>query len=378
MAKCAVELDAPAGSTVVRWNEKKLVVALPYHDGRVVVATLGQWFHPETSGLGDWQRLTRMRANGIDPDQLPPESAPRCKRRCSGMSSPGSPSPPRPGRVVGPSPMTFSRRTRPRWRSSTASARPRNFLASWTPSSPARGRRQEALWAAGEAMKPQQWCQGGDALVYGWKDASGPPKLDPHYFEDLVREFPRGELRPYAQWEAAEFARIAQVRDFDASNGYGWVDMAVPIGGAAEAFAKVEAPKGSYAWRLTQIRLAQLALQANHRAEALEFARSVADVTEQGAEKSLAVFLAGVSSEVLGKPDDAARYYESARAAPDIYFFRDREDDAWSVLQFARPPIAFATGAVRRRRPPRDGFRPLTGPGRDGPESSRRIAPAGG
>jgi len=342
MAKCAVALDAPAESMAVRWYDKKVVVALPYREGRVVVTTLGQWFHPDTSGLGEWRRSTPLRANGIDTDQLPPESGaglqiPLLRNVVAWLAEPAATRPG--GRLL---PEDFLRAYRAALEVQYGLRPPeelRGVLDAFVAGAGAR--REEALWAAGEALKPQQWVQNGDMLFYGWKAAAGPPKLDPRHLEDLVREFPRGELRPFAQWEAAEFARITRFREFDASNGYEWVDSAVSVDGLAAAFAKVEAPKGSYAWAWARIRLAQLELQANRPAEALGHARAVADVMDPGAEKILALFLAGAGAEALDQPDDAARYYESAMAAPDVLFFRDREDDAWSLLHLARPPHRF-------------------------------------
>ncbi len=326
MAKCAVGLDAPPGSAVVGWKDKNLVVALPFHEGRVVVATLGQWFHPDVSKMGEWWRMAPLTRNGTDADQLPPESGdglqtPLLRHVVAWLGEGGSL--PDDFRKADHTMLEVQFRYRP-----SEELRPAldAFIAR------AGKRREEALWAAGEALKTKPWNQEGNRLDDAWASAiEAERQLDPRYLEALVREFPRGTLRPFAQWEAAEFARINALREFHAANG------AVLVAG----FAKVDAPKGSYTWAWARIRIAQLEIQAQRPTPALGHARTVADVMGEGAEKLLALGLVGASAECLGQPNDAVRYYELALAAPEVYFLRDLEDEAWSSLVCVRPPRGF-------------------------------------
>src|SRR4029077_15689622 len=120
-----------------------------------------------------------------------------------------------------------------------------------------------------------QWFNRPPGVNYGWTRERSPVTLDPLYFAALVQSFPKSDLAPYARWEQAEFARINRLMG------------AVPGPGNSashliSAFEKVDSPKGSCAWAWTQVRLAMLNLLEDHHEKALEHARAVADVMEDG------------------------------------------------------------------------------------------------
>ena len=350
MLKCAIPLDAPEGTMAVRWYEKKVMVALPYREGRVVVSSFGQWFLPDISDLGEWWTRAPGRHTQELIDQAPlegPQSIelPLLKNAVAWLAEPLA------GRPEG-------RRLPADFLAAHRAAlevlyrlRPRNDLAPAldTLVAGAGGRREEALWVAGESGRSLQWFDNGPGeMMYAWKIEEGPPRLDPRPFQELAKAYPRSELAPFARWEAAETDRLNRVFDVFRENG-GWADVPIDAAAVVPAFEGVDAPKGSYAWAWAQLRLAMLHTQAGHPDKALEPARAVADSMDPGPEKVLALFLAAGAAEHLGRSEQAARYLQAVKDAPEIAFPNDREDSAWApaTLGNGQRKLRFSTRPSR-------------------------------
>jgi hypothetical protein len=329
--KNAVGLECPPGASILKAGDDTVLAARDYGEGRVVVAATSPWFMPY-GDVGEWWKRCERWGTGISPDQFPLGDLKEIEVPLLGnvIAWLGEPSP---GQgAVRRLPDDFVKAHRAALEVQLQ-VRPREelsrildaFVAASGP------RREEALWLAGEAEKPMPWAHSWNSLIYGWLHDS-PPTLDPRHFEELVRSYPGSALRPYAQWEIAEYARINLY--YDAARNHELDDgRPLPIEGLSAAFAKVDAPKGSYAWAWARIRLGMIALQEGQPARALEHAQAVADVMEPGAEKLLALFLLGVCSEDLGKPDDAVRYYEFIRTLPTVMFPSERQDIAWAPIR---------------------------------------------
>jgi len=100
--------------------------------------------------------------------------------------------------------------------------------------------------------------------------------------------------------------------------------------GSIADFEKVEAPKGTYPWTWSRLRLALLNLRADQPEKALEHARAVADAVEMGPEKIMALNQAAVASWRLGQIEQARRYYQIVQEAPDVQFPDDNENALWA------------------------------------------------
>jgi hypothetical protein len=329
--KHAVGLDCPPEASVVKAGDQTVLAAREYGEGRVVVAAMSPWFVPY-GGVGKWWERCELWHRGVPADQFPVDDEKGIEPALlkNVISWLGEPSP---GQgAVRRLPDDFLKAHRAALEVQL-SARPREELSAILDSFVAASgpRREEALWLAGEAEKPLQWAHTWTTLLYGW-EGNPLPTLDPRHFEELVRSYPKSALRPYAQWEIAEYARLnlyyAAVRNHELQRG-----EPIPIAGLTGAFAEVDAPKGSPVWAWNGIRMGMIALQEGQPARAIEHARAVADLMDPGAEKVLALFLMGVSSEVLGKPEDAARYYEFIKAHPVVVFPTDRQDFAWAPIR---------------------------------------------
>ncbi len=174
---------------------------------------------------------------------------------------------------------------------------------------------EEALWVAGESSLRLTYrpCRGNDNPKLGWWSATDPPAPAPHYYQQLIDQFPDSPLRPYAQWRLAECKRCrpiyeAHSRSADVSRRA----EAIPL------YEQAEAPKGSYVWAWTQLRIGALHLQSGRVAEALEHFRPVADLIDHSPEKSMAVLSAAACHLALESDDEAARYLKVAMSEPDL------------------------------------------------------------
>jgi len=343
MLKCAIPLDAPEGSMAVRWYEKKVMVALPYREGRVVVSSFGQWFLPDISDLGEWWTRAPGRHTQELIDQAPmegPQSVelPLLRNAVAWLAEPVA------GRPEGRRLPADFLKAQHAALEVVYRLRPRAELPAALDAlvAGAGERREEALWVAGGSGCALQWFDNGPGeMMYAWKIEEGPPRPDPRPFQELARAYPRSELAPFARWEAAEFARLNRVYDVFREHAT-WADILIDAEAAVPAFEAVDAPKGSYAWAWTQLRLAMLHTQAGHPDKALEPARAAADAMDAGPEKVLALFLAAGATGKLGRAEQAGRYLQAVKDAPGVSFPNNREDSAWA-------PVALESGQRKVR-----------------------------
>ncbi len=52
MAKNAVNLEVPEKTALIRAGDRTVLAAIPYRQGRVVVSSFAQWFHPDPDYTG--------------------------------------------------------------------------------------------------------------------------------------------------------------------------------------------------------------------------------------------------------------------------------------------------------------------------------------
>jgi hypothetical protein len=334
LAKDAVPLDAPPGTAVAGSDEQKLLVAVPYREGRGVVAAMGQWFLPDVSDLGQewWQRCPSLVTKAAI-DESPIETGenaqlPLLKNVIAWLAEPvaGRPEGQRlPDAFLTAHQVALEVLYRVRHRDELPAA-----LAALVAAAGAGALREEALWAAGEALKPLQWFDARDEMRYGWPTELGPPTLDTQYFDALVKSYPLSELAPYARWERAEFGRLNRMYTQGRWNWTPEVFRTYAAGSIAE-FAKIDAPRGTSPWTWTELRIALLHLRANQPEQALEHARAVADAVALGPEKTIALTQAAVASWQLGQIEQARRYYQVIQEAPDVQFVDETEGASWAL-----------------------------------------------
>ena len=208
--------------------------------------------------------------------------------------------------------------------------------------------KEEAVWAAGESSleltyscSPPYW-----AVYYGTRNDEPPPEPEPEHFERLVREFPQSPLRPYAEWRLADCKRRQAINRVHERYGPYALRQPQPI---AALFEKVEAPKGSYAWAWTQLRLGVLAFDGQDYKKASGHFAAVADAMDHGAEKSLALMNAGTACRAAGDVEGAA-YYRIARTVPDISWWSRSPYERWAPLGLdGTPANGGDTNALARK-----------------------------
>jgi TolB-like protein len=338
-AKTAVGLHVPAEAALIRAGRRTVLAALPYRAGRVVVASFGQWFIPDTDWMGPdwWRRRTagERRTGQLSEEMCPVEHGDKLYQpllrnvtawltapRDDAPSGSGLPAAFRAAHLVS---LQVQLRLRPR--EDLTGAMDKLVAA-------ARGDpwREEALWAAGEAFNELQWfLLPNDTLYYQWFHPEGPPEPAPRYYQKLVASFPGSPLLPMARWRLAECARFrrlnAAIVDTDRS-----VPGRVPAPDAIPLYQAVNAPKGSYPWAWTQSRLGLLYVHAGDYGRALACFSAVADAMDQGPEKVMALSDAAYCCEHLKRVEEAKRYYRTILTLPDIWWVWWSNHGAWAPM----------------------------------------------
>ena len=334
VADNAVHLRVPQGTGLIEAGSRTVLAAEPYRRGRMVVASLGQWFEP---GLTEMPSLATRWAS-IPRSNLPIETGeqrqlPLLANVVRWLTKPR------------PDEEELQDLRKPLVDALAASLRvqfdvaPRESLKAplqkmideaqpgiW---------KEEALWTAGEASL--RWAYGIETgplgPIYSFRTVEGPPQPVPEYYQRLIDEFPQSPLRPLAQWRLAECLRRKAV-----ANRFK-VSRQVDLGGGLEsisAFEKVDSPKGTYPWAWSRLWIGALRGYNAKYAEAVAPLREVAETMSTSPEKSMALVDLGVL--LLGEKADlneAARYCQAARDAPEniwwVSFY-----NGWGPFKFGR------------------------------------------
>jgi TolB-like protein len=329
MAKCAVALKTAPEASLIRSGDKTLLAAAGYRKGRVVVASFGQWFLPDTR-LDPNKYYPRLGYEyfGVPNNKRPLETAPRLqlpllKRVLTWLIEPH----------VQNNSLTAERKPYAdalyQAMLTESGAAPREQLARdmerliavaapgiW---------KEEALWAAGEAsLQLTLDVRQDDDEPYHHVDIAASPEPASEYFQRLIDQFPDSPLRPYAQWRLAECQFCNRILQAQGDNVH-----APDLQGAVAWYQKVRAEEGSYAWAWTQLRLGMLFYRAGEYAEAERHFRAVAERMGAGAEKTMAVLSVATCNDALGKPDEAARWYKTAYGMPNVRWASGLPYFAW-------------------------------------------------
>jgi TolB-like protein len=345
MAKNPVNLKVPAAAALIQAGDRTVLAAMPYGQGRIVVASLGQWFLPNPNMTVDQYHWDgRHWTSQLAREKLPLEAGdglqlPLLKNVIAWLAEPhrdGKPSAPR-SQIVdaqfaalkaqfGVAPFQTETDAMQRL---IADSEP----GSWT---------EESLWAAGEGSLQLVFRSSGassDANMY-WPRNAPFPAPGPHYYERLVEQFPESPLRPYAQWRLAECHRCRAVMQ-EKSESSPAAEQAPII----SWYEKVQASQGSYPWAWTQLRLGMLRFRAGEFVAARPHFQAVADRMPNGPEKSLAVLNAAACALAIGDKAEARRYYQVALSMPNISwgYISVSPYATWCPLRVSRPSFDMGT-----------------------------------
>jgi TolB-like protein len=334
MAKDAVNLRVPQGTGLIQAGDRTVLAAMPYRRGRVVVASLGQWFLPTMSmeQASGW-----LWHGGAPRDTLPLENGqqrqlPLLVNVVRWLTEPR------------PDDEELEDRRKPFVEALAASLRvqfgvvPRETLKDPLKKLVAEAEagiwKEEALWTAGEASLRWMYLGDRDNLgfpAYYFLSAQGPPQPVPEYYQRLIDEFPQSPLRPLAQWRLADCRRRKAIADrFPELRRVTYADQ----GESIPLFEKVDAAKGTYPWAWARLWIGTIHAYNGRMAQSAARFREVTEVMATSPEKSIALLNLGRVLVDSGQWDEAARYYKAAKEVPDNSWQRLHYND-WGPLDGA-------------------------------------------
>jgi tetratricopeptide (TPR) repeat protein len=336
-ARNAVHIQGPPEATLIESDEKVVLAAMPYRFGRVVVASLGQWYLPDTSILPeDWRDLAlggRKENIHLSPVEFDSRLEKPLLQNVLGWLTE------RQSRGAEHERWQKLRRDAEMtaWKAQARVEPASMRLIPWKEMGPAFDRlissapdviaREESLWLAGEAFQQMGFFHDGNTggetrrpltyNSYGYNITPDPLLSEPRYYRELVQQFPDSPLRPYADWRLAECAR---------RNGLILTEPQVVTDFSQgrkllQEYGKVKAPAGSYARTWTNLRVGAIHFALGAYRRAVPHFQEIAETVPTGPEKMLALLNLGLCYERLNQPAEGRRAYEAAAALPVIQWW---------------------------------------------------------
>ncbi|MEX2288225.1 MAG: CsgG/HfaB family protein [Planctomycetaceae bacterium] len=349
-AKCSVALTVPAEAALIQSGDRTVLAAMPYRNGKVVIASFGQWYLPDSQAAKAALPVVYIHWTAQLPvDELPIEQGtglelPLLNNVVHWLLEPNRDTP------------EFAKNRKAfqdAWYESLKCqflATPRDHMLAAmnrliSETDPGLWR-EEALWAAGEASQYLYYDTNGveewEAAEYNlWLDHPVPFMESSHY-QRLLSEFADSPLQPYAAWRLAEGKR----RQFSYKDGneYQMKDGDDPqLAEAVALFKEVKAEPGSFAWAWRELRLGQCLHGQKDFAGAAEHFQSLVEKMETCPEKSLALQGLGLCLMQQGNKQEARRYFELLRQMPDFGTLPDFE--FWTHI---RPDGMLGLGTCRQ------------------------------
>ena len=347
MAKDAVHLEAPPEASLISAGKRTVLVALPYRQGRVVVASFGQWFHPEP-GRPDWKlrRFNSHWTRDVPPGKRPVESGKRVEMNLlrSVLRWLRQPLDDEPLQTIRDRFAAAHRvgldvqfQIQPQEKLYEAMDRLVDQMPSGT-------WKEEALWAAGESILQMFYfaVTPMEHPPYGWP-IGRPMKPDARYFQQLVDQFPDSPLRTLAEWRFTDCRRRAIMYAAYHHNG-----QRMPPADSTKLiadFQRIDAPSASLPWIWRELRVAETYFQMENYARAAEHYEAICENAEEGAEKTLALMNLTFCFDQLKKPTEAARYSARAEQSPEIFWWSSSRYAGWAPL---KPSLKLAIGTTKR------------------------------
>lgn len=346
MARNAVHIRANDAATIVQAQEKVVLAATPYRFGRVVVASFGQWYLPDTSILPpDWKSLVtagRKETVHLAPVEFDDRlEVPLLLNVVRWLIQPQN----RDSKFV-------------TWRKSWVEAQQTVWRAQahvepasmrivpWEEMGPTLERvvknapdsmaKEESLWMAAEAFQQMGFYHFGESgaeprppltyPAYGYNPLKKTPLLpEVKYYQLLVQQFPQSVLRPYAEWRVAECLR----RSGYVSGAPQVISTVTGVEKLVSEYEKIDVPPRSYAHAWKNLRLGAIAISSDDYQAALPLYQTLIGSMSNGPEKSIAVLNLALCYEKLNNPAESRRSYESVLQMPDIHW---RPTADWFML----------------------------------------------
>ncbi|MFW6114150.1 MAG: tetratricopeptide repeat protein [bacterium] len=351
MAKCAVHLDVPQDASLIQADGKTVLAAMPYRQGRVVVSSLGQWFHPEP-GRPDW-KLRRKNSHwtrNVPPAKRPIENGkrveiPLLKQVLNWLAEPSTDQKLHAVRErfseahrVG---LDVQFQIQPREKLTAAMDR---LIAAM----PDGTWKEEALWEAGEAMLQLFYFAETEMQHPHYNfPMSQPPSPEPRYFQQLIDQFPKSPLHPFAQWRLADCQRRLLINAARPQRGYVRPHYSKEL---IESFEKVDAISGSVPWHWSRLRMGELYYRNRDFAAAARSYQQVSENAEPGAEKTLALMNLSLCFDKSRKDAEAKRYAQRAGEAPEIFWRSSSPYAGWAPLGSSGATVTGSSERILKRR----------------------------
>lgn len=340
-ARNAIHIKAPADATIIESDERVVLAAAPYRFGRVVVASLGQWYLPDTSILpANWRDLALSgRKENIHMAPVAFDSrleTPLLQNVIQWLTEPQSHGAEyeRWRKVCREAQMTA-------WKAQAHVVPAAMRLIPWQEMSPVLERliaaapdpvaAEESLWLAGEAFQQMGFFHYGETgmeprphltySAYGYNVNVDPLLSEPRFFRMLVQKFPDSPLSPYAEWRLAECAR----RNTHLRGAPQVITDASQARRLAAEYRKIKTPERSYARTWTNLRLGTIHFTVREFREAVPYFQEIVETMPNGPEKMLALLNLGLCYERSNQKAEGRRAYEAAAALP-VYQFRPGSD----------------------------------------------------
>ncbi|WP_010586207.1 tetratricopeptide repeat protein [Schlesneria paludicola] len=346
MARNAVHIRANDAATVVQAHDQVVLAATPYRFGRVVVASFGQWYLPDTSILpSDWKSLVTA-GRKANVHLTPVEFGDRLEV-------------PLLSNVIRWLTQTQNRDAKfVAWRRSWAEAQLTAWRAQahvepasmrivpWEEMRPALERviknapdsmaKEESLWMAAEAFQQMGFYHFGESgaeprpplsyPAYGYNPLKKTPLLpEAKYYQLLIQQFPQSPLRPYAEWRSAECLRRTRF----VSGAPQVISTVSDVETLVSEYEKIDAPARSYALAWKNLRLGAIGISTEDYQGAIPRFQHLVDSMSNGPEKTMAVLNLALCYEKLNNPTESRRFYESVLQMPDIHW---RPTADWFML----------------------------------------------
>ena len=345
-ARNAIHIRAPADASLIESHDKVVLAAVPYRFGRVVVASFGQWYLPDTSILPEnWQNLApggRKENIHLSPIEFGTRlQTPLLMNVVRWLTE----SRPRDTQYE-PWRQSWREAQMTAWKAQAHVEPASQRLIPWAEMKPILERvvseafddtsREESLWLAGEAFQQMGFYHYGPTgaeprphlswTAYGYDPLKDTPLLpEPEYYQRLIQQFPESPLRPYAQWRLAECARRSKYVKLSLQI-YSHV---IPPTKLIARYEQVEAPEGSYARAWNNLRMGAIYLTTQNYAKAIPCFRDVIESMPNGPEKAIAMQNIAICQEQLNEFSEARRSYQAVLEMPQLHY---RNTADWFML----------------------------------------------
>ena len=336
-ARNSIHIQANDAAAIVQAQDHVVLAATPYRFGRVVVASFGQWFLPDTSILPqNWKSLTS--ATRRDNIHLTPvEFGSRLETPLLLNVVRWLTEPQKRDAKFAAWRKIWNEAQQTAWRAQAHVEPSRLRLIPWdemslsleraVKSAPDSIAKEESLWMAAEAFQQMGFYHFGEtgaeprpALTYpayGYNPQKGTPLLpEVKYYQLLIQQFPQSSLRPYAEWRVAECSRRSRF----VSGTPQAISTVDDVQKLIAEYEKVKVPARSYSLAWKNLRLGSIAICMEDYKGAIPRFQQIVDALPSGPERAMAMLNLALCHEKLNDPAESQRLYQLALQQPNIHW----------------------------------------------------------